>query len=232
MIHIFHLVPTSTLCDQWFGYSKGWKNQTHLEHARNLIRLQFLRNLRYILEPTHSPKSEPWLLSTNIGCTLPGDTGREGNAKMLYFTYLRRDKEIPVEMWNWRTVTRSNDEIFLTLSTQFLGFETLSLLLRQSNLSMACRCHDHMSGGITNFSCKTGPIFVLDFWVAKVHLSSACVFVFFVRVVRVQAYASENGSLQKNARLFAHSFLSLHHPRKFKRQYRPFLTSKGDAVEN
>ena len=46
MIHIFHLVPTSTLCDQRFGYSKGRKNRTHLEHARNQIRLKFLRTLR------------------------------------------------------------------------------------------------------------------------------------------------------------------------------------------
>ena len=42
-IHIFRLAPTSTLCDQWFGYSKGRKNQTHIEHARNQIRLQFLQ---------------------------------------------------------------------------------------------------------------------------------------------------------------------------------------------
>ena len=42
-IHIFHLAPISTLCDHWFSYSKGQKNQTHLEHARNQISLQFLR---------------------------------------------------------------------------------------------------------------------------------------------------------------------------------------------
>ena len=41
MILIFHLVPTSTLCDQWFGYSEGQKNRTHLEHARIQIRLLY-----------------------------------------------------------------------------------------------------------------------------------------------------------------------------------------------
>ena len=45
-IHIFHLAPISTLCDQRFGYSKGQKNRTDPEHARNQIHLQFLRNLR------------------------------------------------------------------------------------------------------------------------------------------------------------------------------------------
>ena len=37
----------STLCDQWFGYSKCRKNRTHLEHPRNQISRQSLLTLRW-----------------------------------------------------------------------------------------------------------------------------------------------------------------------------------------